>query len=55
MVVEIYFRYFCKSLNFIVNISKSNLNPYTFAGQFGQRLDEMEKTSTDNLIWQEKL
>ena len=28
---------------------------YTFAGQFGQRLDEMEKMLTDNRIWQERL
>nr|UNI92485.1 NADH dehydrogenase subunit 7 [Silvetia siliquosa] len=28
---------------------------YTFAGQFGQRLDEMEEMLTDNRIWQERL
>ena len=28
---------------------------YTFAGQFGQRLDEMKEMLTDNRIWQERL
>ena len=28
---------------------------YTFAGQFVQRLDEMEEMLTDNRIWQEIL
>ena len=28
---------------------------YTFAGQFGQSLDEMKEMLTDNRIWQERL
>ena len=28
---------------------------YSFVGQFGQRLDEMEEMLTDNRIWQERL
>ena len=27
---------------------------YTFAGQFGQRLDEIEEMLTDSRIWQER-
>ena len=37
---------------FIISLEVSIDGIFTFAAQFGQRLDEMEEMLTDNRIWQ---